>query len=184
MTSRNAPKPVADGSTGPDPRAATRPRVPPALPPIRMRIPALTPVAVLVLALALALAQPADAGPVYKAVDAQGNVTYSARPPVGEGQHVEEIEIRGEHRGTIVPTLDEGRDGARQRRGEAVSAAQQALIRAKAALEQAKIQDKGDWDTQSDGRRVLSAAYFSRVSAAEAQVQSAERALSQARRGP
>ncbi len=132
------------------------------------------------LSLPMGAAQPARAGAIYKIVDSEGRVTYSAKPPVADGQRVQQLKI---HDGMEEPPEPAQNDAVRQEaRVKAVAAAQQAMIRAKAALEQAKIQSPEDWETKSEGRRVLSAAYFNRVSAAEAEVEMTERALEQARK--
>ena len=132
----------------------------------------------------IALWQPAaDAGSIYKSVGPDGKVTYSASPPTDSGQRVEQIEIRQE--GTVAnpPAPIETEPPPPQPSPKAIAAAQQALIRAKAALEQAKIQSAEDWQEQPGGERVLSAAYFRRIAQAETEVVSAERALQQARAG-
>jgi hypothetical protein len=135
------------------------------------------------LGLALGLAPTAGAGSVYKAVDAEGRVTYSAKPPAADGQHVEQIKVPGGPDDALAEP-DPGGQARQQARAKAISAAQQQVIRAKAALEQAKIQSPEDWQTQPGSGRVLSAAYFNRVTAAEGEVETAERALEEARKQP
>jgi hypothetical protein len=132
------------------------------------------------LALASAGSHPL-AEPVYKTVDAEGRVTYSSRPPAQGTPHVEKVKIHGEPDSNepAPPVVDPA--AARAARTQAIAAAQQRAIRAKAALEQAKIQDGSDWVSQPDSSRVLSAEYFKRVAAAERDVESTERDLAQAR---
>ena len=134
---------------------------------------------------------------VYKSVDAEGNVTYSGSlPPAGSAREVEalaidadpapaESEAASERMQALEQASQQRANAAAESRAErqqAISAAQQDLIRAKAELEQSKIQGDGDWQWLARGGRVLSAAYFERVAAAEAQVAAAEKALEAARR--
>ncbi len=140
---------------------------------------------------------PADA--IFKSVDAEGRVTYSSTPPAaGSAKRVEEMQIAptppsagGASPAQRARTPDSGaeerqrlREAAAKERSERIAAAQQDLIRAKAELEQAKIQGDGDWQYLVRGGRVLSESYFQRITAAEARVQAAEKALQGARRGP
>lgn len=136
------------------------------------------------LCLLLGSASLADAGPVYKIIDAEGRVSYSASPPAGDGQRVEQVRIRGAQEAPPAAPPTDNLLASSQARARAVAEAQQGLIRAKADLEQAKIQGKDDWLTQPGGNRVLTAAYLNRVAAAEAEVEKAERALAKARQTP
>jgi hypothetical protein len=127
--------------------------------------------------------QLANAASVYKTVDPDGRVTYSSRPPPDEGKRVEQIRIHGS--APDLPAEPQESESARQQsRASAVAAAQRELFLTMAALEQAKIQSAEDWQEQTPGKRVLSAAYFKRVTAAAAEVESAQRALDQARAAP
>jgi hypothetical protein len=154
--------------------------------------------AILVAVLWCAAAPDLGAEAVYKSVDSEGNVTYSGTPPpAGTAREVEELAIDpGPESGSpdagvsnlqaLEPSGQERANASAQARAQrqgAVSAAQQDLIRAKADLEQAKIPGDGDWQWLARGGRVLSAAYFERVAAAEARVETAEQALQAARRG-
>jgi hypothetical protein len=125
----------------------------------------------------------AAAGPIYKIMDSDGRVSYSASPPPDSGQRVQEVKIRGA-KDEAPPAAEESAAVRQAARTRAVAESQQRLIRAKATLEQAKIQSPDDWQVQQGGKRVLSAAYLSRVAAAESDVEAAERALDEARRGP
>ena len=154
--------------------------------------------AILVAVLWCTAAPDLGAEAVYKSVDSEGNVTYSGTPPpAGTAGEVEELDIDPDPvtgdpnagtpnaQGSEPSGLERSSAAAeaRAQRQDAVSAAQQDLIRAKAELEQAKIPGDGDWQWLVRGGRVLSAAYFERVAAAEARVEAAEQALQAARRG-
>jgi hypothetical protein len=158
--------------------------------------------AILLAVLWCAAAPDLGAEAVYKSVDSEGNVTYSGTPPpAGTAREVEELAIDPDpepdpesgNPNTGIPDAQgpepSGQERssaaaeARAQRQDAVSAAQQDLIRAKAELEQAKIPGDGDWQWLVRGGRVLSAAYFERVAAAESRVEAAEQALQAARRG-
>lgn len=131
---------------------------------------------------------------IFKSIDAQGNVTYSAKPPpAGSGEQVQTLTIdpgptnadqNAAHKRQLDAEQELQRNSnasAKTRQSQEVSAAQQALIQAKAELEQAKIQTDDDWQYLATGGRVLSQSYFSRIAAAEAQVEAREKALQQAR---
>ena len=140
----------------------------------------------------------AHAQAVYRSVDAEGNVTFSDTPPAADtAREVQQITLDpGPDQDARNAAHDRMRafeqaEQARVNRAEeqaaarkaAVAEAQQAVIRAKAELEQAKIQGDGDWQWIAGGGRVLSAAYFERVAAAEARVEAAEKDLAAARSG-
>lgn len=117
---------------------------------------------------------------IYKSVDAEGNVTYSTTPPTqGKGQRVQELRIQTGP--TAPPPETTPATPNPEQQAAAIRTAQQALIRAKAELEQTKIQGNGDWQPGANGGKVLSAEYTNRVAAAEAQVEAAEQDLQRAR---
>jgi hypothetical protein len=135
---------------------------------------------------------------VYKSVDADGKITYSSTPPpAGSAREVEELQIlpgptsaeedAAARRERALEGVEQKRENERaateKRRGAAIAAAQQDLIRAKADLEQAKIQGDGDWQYLVSGGRVLSGSYFERIADAEAKVEAAEKALQRTRQG-
>jgi hypothetical protein len=151
------------------------------------------------LALALAGLAPALAEPIYKSVDAQGNVTYSSIPPAdAAGNRVEQIEIRSgpsesqledaharesdRESSTQAETNERDASGALQ--AAALAKAQEELIAARAELERAKVPGDDDWQHLAKGGKVLKQGYRDDVAAAEARVQAAEQALRQARKGP
>ncbi|MBS1201560.1 MAG: hypothetical protein H6R22_69 [Chromatiaceae bacterium] len=156
------------------------------------------PFAALLLALWAANPVCVRADAVYKSVDAEGRVTYSsAPPPVGSARQVQELRIQPGPAAADTNAADQrlralpegGQDpgieqaaAATQRQG-VIATAQQELIRAKAELEQAKIQGDGDWQDPVGGGRVLSESYFKGVADAEAGVEAAEKALQRARQG-
>ena len=145
----------------------------------------LPPAALVALALTvlMGLSQLAAAGAVYKIMDSNGRVTYSASPPPDGGQSVQELKIQGAKE-EAMPAPEESGAVRQENRARELAQAQQQLIRAKATLEQAKIQGPDDWQVQQGGKRVLSATYMSRVAAAESEVETAERALEEVRRRP
>jgi len=135
---------------------------------------------------------------VYKSIDAQGRVTYSSQPPpTGSAKQVEEVQIQpgptsadadaAVQRLRALEQASQNRESeqaaAANERGSAIATAQNELIRAKAELEQAKIQADGDWQYLVRGGRVLSESYFQRVAEAEARVEAAEKSLERARQG-
>lgn len=135
---------------------------------------------------------------VYKSVDADGRVTYSATPPSESGTaQVQELELqpgpnpqdqqaahqRMRSNAAANQQSQDRREAERAKRAAAVSAAQQALIRAQADLEQTKIPGDSDWQHLAKGGRVLSAGYYARLTAAEDRVAKAEEALQAAREG-
>jgi hypothetical protein len=138
-----------------------------------------------------------SAEPIYRSIDANGNVTYSSSPPPDSGaERVEQVPIApgpsaAQQRSAEQRALEIERDSSSQAapapraRGPVagVAQAEQDLARARANLEQARVQRDDDWQWLASGGRVLSERYFNRVSAAEAEVQAAEDALRQARRG-
>jgi hypothetical protein len=151
-----------------------------------------------VLGLLIGLGGVVQAQHVYKSVDAEGRVTYSATPPSERGtERVEELDLepgptpeeqqaahqRMRGNAAASQTVQDQREAERAKRSAAVSAAQQELIRARADLEQAKIPGDSDWQHLAKGGRVLSANYFARLTAAEDRVAKAEEALQAAREG-
>jgi hypothetical protein len=132
---------------------------------------------------------------IYKSVDAQGNITYSATPPdsavrtseipveagpsEADRREAEQRERQLERAATRAKTdLDVGR----ARRVSRVTAAEQELELARSRLEEARTQHDTDWQGLVQGGRHLKAEYFARVEAAEEAVRQAEEALTKARR--
>ena len=139
------------------------------------------PVAALILAGAATALGVVAADAIYKSVDAQGRVSYSTTAPVpGSAGTVEALRIRT---GTEAPPVGvvQGADA-----GPAAlpspQQAQQALIQAKAALEQAKIHGEDDWQTTPGGQQVSTLEYDQRVTAAQEKVRELEAALERARK--
>lgn len=131
------------------------------------------------------------AGPVYKSVDAAGNVTYSSTPPPNEqGQQVKEVKLApgpsqqevdaAEKRIQDIERAEFERNKQLQQeqeeRKKAKESADSELRRARQDLEQAKIQRDSDWQYLQQGGRVLRQRYFDRVDAAEARVRKAREA--------
>ena len=137
--------------------------------------------------LAVIASGPVGADAIYKSVDTEGKVTYSAAPPPpGSARRVEEVRI--EQGATAPPPQDAGTakpPGPRpdpKQRSPAVQQAQKDLLRAQAEFGQTKIQEKTDWETGPTGEKIPSAAYTARVAAAQAKVEAADQALKRARR--
>lgn len=143
------------------------------------------------------LSQASSAETIYRSIDANGNVTYSSSPPPGSSaERIEQVPIApgpspAQQRNAEQRALEIEREARSQAApapqarepAAAVAEAEQNLARARASLEQAKVKRDDDWQWLASGGRVLSERYFNRVSAAEAEVQAAEDALRQARRG-
>lgn len=146
----------------------------------------------------LAICTTAEAQPVYKSVDAQGQVTYSSTPPATAGEEmVEQVQI------APGPTEQQKRDAAQQaselesatRRAElerqeqrtqhsqATSDTEQELRKARIALEEAETQSVDDWQYLATGGRVLKQSYLDRVDAAKRRVQQAEKSARGAKSG-
>jgi hypothetical protein len=155
------------------------------------------PVPLLILLLA-ATGSAAAQGPIYKSIDADGNVTYSSTPPEDPRvQRIETVEVdpgpspaeqaEAERRMRGIESVaDQQRaeqTSRRQARNNTVEAAAQALEDARADLEKAKERGPGDWQTIATGGRVPSASYLQRVQKAQQRVQAAEEALEAARAG-
>jgi hypothetical protein len=137
----------------------------------------------------------AAAGPVYKSVDARGQVTYSGTPPADAVQSTgipvatDPDPSAGQHARPPATSLSseaarlrEARTTRQQRHRDQVEAATAALREAEAGLEQARLQREDDWQYLQQGRRVLREQYFSRVEAAEQAVSQARDTLGKLRR--
>ncbi|HYN77302.1 MAG TPA: DUF4124 domain-containing protein [Lamprocystis sp. (in: g-proteobacteria)] len=129
----------------------------------------------------------AGADAIYKSVDADGRVTYSAAPPPqGSTGQVKEMQIQRdpgtESRSPPVEADAPDAKALAAQRANAIKQAQQDLIRATAELEQVKIQGKDDWTLGTNGKKVLSADYTNRVIQAQAKVEAAQQVLKRARR--
>ena len=138
-------------------------------------------------ALVLAVSNAAGAQAIYKSVDTQGRVTYSAAPPPqGVTGQVKEMQIQRDPGTAPAPppsaTGSPDAQAIAAQRTNAIKQAQQEVIRATAELEQTKIQGKDDWQAGPNGNKVLSARYTNRVTEAQAKVEAAEQALKRARR--
>lgn len=146
--------------------------------------------------LAALSAAPAVADTVYKSVDDQGNVTYSAEPPkASEAKRVEEIRVgdgpseeeqaealqRMREMELTVERLEQERMLEAQAQDAAVAAARAELEEAQAALEQAREMSPDDWQRIVTGGRTPKPSYFERVDRAEQRVQAAEQALREVR---
>lgn len=135
---------------------------------------------------------------VFKSVDAEGRVTYSATPPDdGSATVVEELQLkpapsredrnaarqRYRDQSAANQQSTQQRTNRREQRDKAVAAAQQQLIKAQANLEQAKIPGNDDYQRLITGARVLNESYRNRVAEAEKQVAEAQAAVDAARQG-
>ncbi|AUB80705.1 DUF4124 domain-containing protein [Candidatus Thiodictyon syntrophicum] len=139
-------------------------------------------IAALVLAGAATALGAVAADAIYKSVDAQGRVSYSTTAPVPDSAGtVEAMRIRI---GAEAPPPGGVGQGANAGAATLPSPqqAQQALIQAKAALEQAKIHGEDDWQTTPGGQQVSTLEYDQRVTAAQEKVRELEAALGRARK--
>jgi hypothetical protein len=136
----------------------------------------------------LVAAPPTTAQGVFKSVDAQGNITYSDKPP---------SDVVDAHRFELPPDLDEAQRTAAaaerqrlmrdadlegKRRPARPSAAQirdaeQRLRAARAKLARYEVVQDDDWGGTEQGKRTLKPGYYARVSAAKEEVQEAEAEL-------
>ena len=139
---------------------------------------------------------PLGAQTVYKWVDANGKVSYSAAPPpdataaqpiaIQSGPGPErraQAEARLRRMQEESQSLEASRREAQEARQAAVDERERTLMEAKRDLAEARVQQPEDWQTIADGGgRFLTEAYFERVRAAEEVVKDAEEALARARR--
>jgi hypothetical protein len=154
--------------------------------------------AILPLILLLTAFGAAAQAPIYKSIDADGNVTYSSTPPEDPRvQRVETVEVdpgpspeaqtEAERRMRGIESAAQQqaaeRQGRRAARAGSVEAAEEALQQARQDLVKAQERGPGDWQTIATGGRVPSASYLQRVQKAQQRVQAAEEALEAARAG-
>jgi hypothetical protein len=143
----------------------------------------------------LVLAGTALSQGVYKSVDAQGRVTYSAKPPTDvRADRVERVPIAPgptEHQRQAAEKRSKALRAATQKvekvRGERdvkasrdAAVAKRELKKAEAALQEAKLKGDDDWQYLSTGGRVLKQDYLDRVKEAEQAVQQARRSVREA----
>ncbi|MCG6861315.1 MAG: DUF4124 domain-containing protein [Chromatiaceae bacterium] len=140
----------------------------------------------------------ATAQTVYKSVDADGKVTYSAAPPPdAAAEMVEKVPIapgptdqqrsaaenRTKELESVTESAEQEREAQDTESAEAASSAEQELRRARIALQEAQIQGDDDWQYLASGGRVLKQSYLDGVAEAKRRVQEAEKALRSARSG-
>lgn len=137
----------------------------------------------------------ARAEPIYKSVDAGGNVTYSSVPPEeavdtqpvavpdapSEARRQQAIE-REKQLQRAVESLARERAANDRQRGGAVQDAEQARVEAEARLERAQVIQDSDWQGLAGGGRHLKESYFERVRNAEEELRRAAEAVSKTRR--
>lgn len=136
------------------------------------------------------LALPAHllAGDVYRSVDAEGNVTFTDKPPEAD-RSVEKIEIHPgpseasrldtERRNAAIrKAMEEARDKRLEKeaaRDDRLSEARNALSKAEDELKQSKEIGEDDRQYLSGGRSRIRPEYFERLKEAEAKVEKARR---------
>ena len=140
----------------------------------------------------LLAAAPAAAETVFRHVDEQGNVSFSATPPPpGTALEVEAIEIApgptpeqreaAEQRARDLMEETERRRLERAQPRAAMpaerAAAEQELQQALTELDEARVQRDDDWQHVKGRGRFLAPRYFERVEKAEQRVEAARRAL-------
>ena len=132
---------------------------------------------------------------IYKSVDADGNVTYSAVPPEeavdtqtvsvpdapSEVQQQEAVQREKQLQGA-ADSLARERSARDRQRGEMVQDVEKVRDQAKAQLEQAQVKQDSDWQGLAGGGRRLNESYFERVQNAEENLRQAEEAVSKTRR--
>jgi multidrug resistance efflux pump len=135
------------------------------------------------------------AEPVYKSIDAEGNVTYSATPttqavtttpinidPAPSAERKQQAIQRQQEWQRSARDASNAINSRREQRAQALEQAKQALEQARQSLAEASVQQTDDWQGKAGGGRHLKASYFARVQQAQAAVELAERNLARARR--
>ncbi len=151
----------------------------------------------LCLLLATTLALPANASgvKVYKSIDADGNVTYSAEPARNAVQSEQilieeapsekafnEANQRAWSFQKEAERLDRSRQRSQQERTEARQTADQSVQKAERELAQARKIKDTDWQGLSGGGRVLKESYHQRVRSAETKLEQARKKQAVSRR--
>jgi hypothetical protein len=149
---------------------------------------------VIYLAIGLLVSSALASAQVYRSVDEQGNVTYSAEPPA-DAREVEPVEIQpgpseaqqreAERRTRELQNAGggSGKDGAPgQSKKQGVQEAKAQLEAAERKLEQAKQVGPGDRQGTAGGGSRFTDSYRKRVSDAEAGVEAARQRLKEAQR--
>mgnify|MGYP001546690587 FL=1 len=137
----------------------------------------------------LAVSGSLTAQQVYRSVDEQGNVSYSGEPPAN-AQAVETISVdpgpsadqrrEAEKRASEMEQAAQGAvesASESEARRQMVREAQENLMSAEKALEEAKVVGPGDRKGTASGGSRLTEAYQERVEAAEADVAAARKNL-------
>ncbi len=133
---------------------------------------------------------------IYKSVDAQGNVTYSSRPPPAAAG-VEPVSVQGDadQEATLkaerirqetarrAAASEKQRAAEKAQKDTAIAEAKRRLEAAQDKLEAAKRRGDDDWQTIARGGRVESDAYRERVKQAEREARDADRAFKDAKAG-
>jgi hypothetical protein len=133
--------------------------------------------------------------PVYKSIDAEGNVSYSSRPPESaagvervpldpaptESQR-QQAEERVREMEQAAARMERERADTQEETSASVAAAEKELEEARAVLEKASVKTVDDWQTLAAGGRVLKQSYLDRVARAEERVRAAESALREVKR--
>jgi hypothetical protein len=131
---------------------------------------------------------------VYRSVDADGNVTYTDKPPEADSS-VEKIELAPtpseasrleteERNAAIRKAMEKARDKRLEKeagRSALVSKALKELEEAEEELKRAKEIGEGDRQTLLGGRSRIKTEYFERVEEAEAKVEAARKKLKEVR---
>lgn len=150
----------------------------------------ITPLVLIILTLPVHL----SAGDVYRAVDAEGNVTYTDSLPETDSS-VEKIEIQpgpsdasrrdSEKRNEAIrKAMEEARSKRLEKeasRNVEISEARKALEQAEEELKRAKKIDEDDRQYLSGGRSRLSPQYLERIKEAEANVETARKKFKEVR---
>lgn len=146
--------------------------------------------------LGLCVAGPLLAQTVYKSVDEQGNVTYSAEPPK-QSEAVERVKLppgptpaersaaeqRAKEIDQAADKAESSRTAGESARNARIEAAEKQVELAKQRLEAAKEVGPGDRTGTASGGSRLNESYWERVRKAESALEEAQAALKAAKAG-
>lgn len=143
----------------------------------------------------LCIAPCCGAAEIYRSVDAQGRVSYSATPPrdaaasetvnLPPAPSVEQVEAARQRAAAIGAAAEQQsaqRQQWRQAKNQRLQEAEQRVQKARTNLEQLRVPQDADWIKNPGGGRRLSADYHQRLQTAEQSARDAEDTLSRTRR--
>ncbi len=133
--------------------------------------------------------------PVFKSVDADGNVSYSSTPPADavksepiailpppEADARDEAQKQANQLEASSKRLQDDLQTSRNKRNSTLNNAQEMVEKAQRDLDKAKQISDGDWQPLAKGGRRLKESYHERVKAAEDRLQQAQKTQAATRR--